>query len=346
MKALSLIFVLIAFSFAVSAQNSHIQVVAEPGITVLLDGQFKGVTSSDYNGLIIQNVSSGQHLIKVIKEGYSPREETVTVKAGEVLLYQVDANFASAIKITEEGNKEKQTISIKKGNLTIQSLPVSINIQIPRLGVDYMKQQDKFHAENIPEGTYLTQFRWNEKVLNDSIKILNEMVTSLFVNMVELKVESKDYKNIEEQEPLQEARVRVSGALSNTQNTGTAGQNQGAAGGTGNQGVESGTIDATTSGAGSGSGTNGISYDLGDRKAQSLYKPPYDIRKDGIVVVAVTVDRSGRVTEATPGIKGSTTLDENLIKLAKDAALKTRFESSNDAPIIQKGTITYHFKLK
>jgi hypothetical protein len=26
--------------------------------------------------------------------------------------------------------------------------------------------------------------------------------------------------------------------------------------------------------------------------------------------------------------------------------LKTRFESSNDAPIIQKGTITYVFRLK
>ncbi|MCK7540554.1 MAG: hypothetical protein MZV63_61510 [Marinilabiliales bacterium] len=59
----------------------------------------------------------------------------------------------------------------------------------------------------------------------------------------------------------------------------------------------------------------------------------------------MTVDRSGRVTEATPGIKGSTTLDENLLKLAKEAALKTRFESSNDAPIIQKGTITYDFQL-
>ncbi len=79
---------------------------------------------------------------------------------------------------------------------------------------------------------------------------------------------------------------------------------------------------------------------------KSLFKPPYNIQKDGIVVVAVIVDRSGRVTDATPGIKGSTTLDENLLKLAKEAALKTEFESSNNAPIIQKGTITYDFRFK
>ena len=153
-------------------------------------------------------------------------------------------------------------------------------------------------------------------------------------------------KREEEQRRIDRTKARVSGALSNTANTGTTGQSQGEAGGAGNQGVESGTPDASKYGPGGGLGTDGVSFNLGGRKAQSLIKPPYDIQKDGIVVVAVTVDRNGRVTEATPGIKGSTTLDENLLKLAKEAALKTRFESSNDAPIIQKGTITYDFRFK
>ncbi len=152
-------------------------------------------------------------------------------------------------------------------------------------------------------------------------------------------------KREEEQRRIDQANARARGAFSNTGNVGTAGQSQGVAGGQGNQGVESGTPDAPNYGPGGGSGTQGISFDLGGRKAQSLFKPPYDIQEDGTVVVAITVDRSGRVTEATPGIKGSTTLNENLLKLAKEAALKTTFEKSNDAPIIQKGTITYIFKL-
>ncbi|MFZ0471774.1 MAG: PEGA domain-containing protein, partial [Bacteroidales bacterium] len=127
MKSLAITIILLAISFSAVAQNSHIQVEAEPGITVLLDGQLKGITTIDQGGLIIQNVNSGQHTIKVIKEGYSPREYTLTVETGEVLMYQIDNNFVSAIKITEEGNKEKQTISVKKGNLTIQSLPISIS---------------------------------------------------------------------------------------------------------------------------------------------------------------------------------------------------------------------------
>jgi outer membrane biosynthesis protein TonB len=149
----------------------------------------------------------------------------------------------------------------------------------------------------------------------------------------------------EEQRRIDQANARARGAFSNTGNVGTSGQSQGVAGGQGNQGVETGTPDAPNYGPGGGQGTEGISFNLGGRKALSLFKPPYDIQKDGIVVVAVTVDRSGRVTEATPGMKGSTTLDENLLKLAKEAALKTTFEKSNNAPVIQKGTITYIFKL-
>ena len=50
--------------------------------------------------------------------------------------------------------------------------------------------------------------------------------------------------------------------------------------------------------------------------------------------------------QAVPGIKGSTTLDEYLLKVAKEAAMKATFEAKPDAPAIQKGTITYNFKLK
>ncbi len=151
-------------------------------------------------------------------------------------------------------------------------------------------------------------------------------------------------KREEEQRRTDQARARARGAFSNAGNVGTSGQSQGVAGGQGNQGVKTGTPDATTYGPGGGRGTEGISYDLGDRGAKSLVKPPYNIQQDGIVVVAITVDPSGRVTSATPGIKGSTTLDETLLKLAKEAALKTIFEKSN-IQNLQKGTITYDFRL-
>ena len=142
----------------------------------------------------------------------------------------------------------------------------------------------------------------------------------------------------------QTSNARAASAFGNASNTGTTGQNQGVAGGQGNQGVPEGTVGADRYGPGGGTGDSNISYNLGGRGYQSLPKPPYDYQGEGRVVVEVTVDQSGRVTNARAGITGSTTTDDYLLRVAREAALKARFDSSPNTPI-QKGTITYIFKL-
>ena len=148
----------------------------------------------------------------------------------------------------------------------------------------------------------------------------------------------------DEQRRADAARARVSGALSNTQNTGTTGQSQGTAGGQGNQGDPKGGV-GDTYGPGGGTGNSSISYDLGGRGALSLPKPVYDIQVEGKVVVEITVNKSGKVINAVAGRPGSTTLDATLLKIAREAALTATFASSSEAAEIQKGTITYIFKL-
>jgi TonB family protein len=152
-------------------------------------------------------------------------------------------------------------------------------------------------------------------------------------------------KREEEQRRLDQARARVSGALSNKANTGTTGQSEGVAGGPGNQGTPTGTPGAPNYGPGGGAGNSNISYDLSGRSAQSLPRPVYDIQVEGKVIVEVTVDKSGKVINAVAGRPGSTTLDATLLRIAREAALKATFNRSSEAPEIQKGTITYNFKL-
>jgi outer membrane biosynthesis protein TonB len=130
---------------------------------------------------------------------------------------------------------------------------------------------------------------------------------------------------------------RTKNALANSKNAGTSSTGEGVAGGPGNQGVPSGSVDSKNRGEGSG---------LGGRGYQKLPQPKYNYQDEGKVVVEVSVDRSGKVVQAVPGIKGSTTLNDYLLRVAKEAALEARFEVKSDAPIIQKGTITYNFILK
>jgi colicin import membrane protein len=151
-----------------------------------------------------------------------------------------------------------------------------------------------------------------------------------------------------EQQRQSDIMNRTKNALANSRNSGTNSTSEGIAGGPGNQGSLNGSVDSKVRGEGGGTGTsgNGISYNLGGRGFQKLPSPKYDYQGEGRVVVEVSVDRSGKVVQATPGIKGSTTLDEYLLKVAKEAALAATFVVKQDAPVIQKGTITYNFILK
>lgn len=161
------------------------------------------------------------------------------------------------------------------------------------------------------------------------------------------EAEEAERKRIEaEQKRQADIMNKTRDALANSKNAGTTSKSEGDAGGTGNQGVPAGSVDSKNRGVGSGLGNQGISYDLQGRGFQSLPAPKYDYQGEGRVVVEVSVDRSGKVIQAVPGSKGSTTLDEYLLRVAKEAALKARFDPKSDAPAIQKGTITYNFILR
>lgn len=68
-----------------------------------------------------------------------------------------------------------------------------------------------------------------------------------------------------------------------------------------------------------------------------------DIR--GTVVVEITVNATGKVTNAEVRLRGTNVVDSKLRSAALQAARKTRFNAVGGVPD-QKGTITYHFDVK
>jgi TonB family protein len=120
---------------------------------------------------------------------------------------------------------------------------------------------------------------------------------------------------------------------------------QGTTGKPGDQGKPDGDPNASGYDGFGGSGS-GISFSLSGRNADLLPKPPSSFKESGTVVVSIWVDREGKVVKAIPGARGTTTASSELSRLAKDAAMKAKFNAKPDAPEEQKGTITYHFLLK
>ena len=125
-----------------------------------------------------------------------------------------------------------------------------------------------------------------------------------------------------------------------------AGQSEGETQGEGNQGRESGTPFSDNHAQVDSKGMGGIDFSLEGRNPESLPKPEYNYQVEGKVVVEITVDKYGNVTKAEAGMKGSTTLNDKLLKAARKAALNAKFDPKSDAPAYQKGTITYYFRLQ
>lgn len=118
--------------------------------------------------------------------------------------------------------------------------------------------------------------------------------------------------------------------------------NQGISGGTGDQGKPNGDPNSKNYIGYPGDGDK-VSFNLTGRKSKKLSSPSYDSDEQGKVVVEITVDQKGKITKAKAGIKGTTIIDKKLWSQAEKAALSSSFDTKDDAPIEQKGSITYVF---
>ena len=136
-------------------------------------------------------------------------------------------------------------------------------------------------------------------------------------------------------------RAMYTGKNASSQSTGSEGDNMPG----GNQGSPDGDINSQSR-IGGPVGGNGPGYSLEGRNGVYVPDPALNYQRQGVVVVEILVDRNGNVVSAREGVKGSTTMDVTLLRLAKEAALKSRFTSKADAPVHQKGTITYYFTLR
>lgn len=89
-------------------------------------------------------------------------------------------------------------------------------------------------------------------------------------------------------------------------------------------------------------GESNIVYYLENRYHVSLPIPVYLTQGGGKVIVDISVNQQGIVTQAQPRIDKNIR-DEQIFLYAKAAALRTVFNADSKAPATQKGTIHYTF---
>jgi protein TonB len=199
-----------------------------------------------------------------------------------------------------------------------------------------------------PESTEELTEIVEEEIIEQQIESTEEIVTQSLLETPVVEKTEKKKKVIKKEEPKEEVieekkpEVNKKALYPGSKKTKTS--SEGNKKGDGNQGSIDGDPNSEVY-EGGGIGKNGTAYQLGGRKVEYKAKPIYNLQIEGKVVVIITVDRLGNVINAIPGAKGSTTLNKQLLKRAKTAALKTKFDPKQTAPTNQQGTIVYLFSL-
>jgi colicin import membrane protein len=89
----------------------------------------------------------------------------------------------------------------------------------------------------------------------------------------------------------------------------------------------------------------GFGFGLAGRSLATKGSVTPDCNEEGRVVVAITVDRSGKVIAADPGVKGSTNNAPCLLAPAKATAFMYQWAPDTQAPEKQIGFVVINFKL-
>lgn len=225
--------------------------------------------------------------------------------------------------------------------LTYQDPPpaeegISINFGFSDEGLGEIEPEDTEEITEIVE----------EKIIEEQIESHDEILSQEIIETPAVKKTEKKVKLIDEkpkEEVIEEKKPEINKKALYTGKKKNINKAQGNKDSQGNQGLMDGDPNANNY-IGGGIGIDGNAYQLGGRKAIKKPKPKGN-QVSGKVVVLITVDRLGNVIYANAGAQGSTTFDKELLERAKKAALKTTFDTKQNAPKNQQGKIIYDFRL-
>lgn len=112
-----------------------------------------------------------------------------------------------------------------------------------------------------------------------------------------------------------------------------------------NQGLSDGSLYANSFYGSEKGNPNGIGFGLAGRSLVGKGTVTPDCNEEGRVVVAITVDPSGKVIAADPGVKGTTNNAPCLLEPAAATAYLYQWAADSKAPAKQIGFVVINFKL-
>jgi hypothetical protein len=133
-----------------------VQVSAEPGLEIFLDGQPVGTTSAREDGLFLSDLSRGRHTIRVEKEGFLPQTFEVDVVSRPIEV-EVSKFIPVAAAPAAAAGASRTTAGVEVGTLVVTSAPQNITVEIA--GRVEEKRTPQLSIGGLPVGEHAIVFR-------------------------------------------------------------------------------------------------------------------------------------------------------------------------------------------
>ena len=139
---------LLASGVAEASVPGHLQIAAEPGVTVDIDGQISA-RSQDQYGIIVRELSPGPHRLVLRRSGARTQRAIVNVVAGQVTVFTPQP-WQSALPQPESASVRDR----KTGMLVVQTLPVQSTLKAESLGWSEFAKGSRPFRTTTPAGRH------------------------------------------------------------------------------------------------------------------------------------------------------------------------------------------------
>ena len=167
MKRDCLILLVMCVAVAASATAGDLWINCEAGLEVFLDGEHVGMSEEAEFGKLLRGVASGEHTIRIEKEGRVPLEFSVSVgfAANQVVVGALSPDISEVP--SDEAGEDAEERGV--GMIAITSDPSECNVKLAGLRIPKIKPIMTF--PNIPVGEHKLWFESSGTVLSASVNV-------------------------------------------------------------------------------------------------------------------------------------------------------------------------------
>jgi hypothetical protein len=172
MKPAFLFFICLFITPLASWAHTYLQVIGEPGAEIYLNDKLQGTTNLNDGGFHLK-ISPGRYAVKAIKPGYLPQQTKITLKKGDVKVWNLNAFVPQKGQAARALAKASAT-NAGHGSLTIYSNPNECEIVLVSSSnsrASWQKKQARWQAQKIPAGQYTVKAKARGKTLSYDLKI-------------------------------------------------------------------------------------------------------------------------------------------------------------------------------